>query len=346
MRSSLVLALATGCSEELPPVRWTGASLVYHADPSDTVCGGSFSLQDAYVRQLSDLLQVELDRPIAFSLLGSGALEGFCDSDTAIGCEVESDVYSTDPVHFHELAHAVARRGGVRGTEAFREGFAEALSNGLEPGQPRIPIEPVLRDFAYMDEDYYTAGLFLRFIVERHGFENVGEFLRRTSRDDSFDVVAREFLEVLGEPLTTAMADFDEYPSCPAWSNRLAIVECGLAPSPWQGTSWKAESAVNCSDEDVLGPLVDGTSLVWTTRSLIVDTPGEFIARTEGTVEGDATVRLTRCASCWDALDLTVLPGRQKQVALPAGRYYVTFIKELDKAGILKFHLDTAGSTP
>lgn len=346
MLSSLLLALATACREELPPARWTGASLVYRAEPSDTVCGGSFGLQDAYVRQLSDLLHVELDRPIAFSLLGSGALEGFCDSDTAVGCEVESDVFSTRRVHFHELAHAVARRGGVHGTEAFREGFAEAFSNGVEPGKPRAPIEPVLRDFAYMDEDYYTAGLFLRFIVERHTLENVVVFLRRTSRDDYFSVVEREFLEVLGEPLTTTMADFDDYPSCPAWSNRLAIVECGLTPSPWQGTSWKAESAVNCSDEDVLGPLVDGKSLVWTTRSLVVDTPGEFIARTEGTVDGDATVRLTRCASCWDALDLTVLPGQEKQVALPAGQYYVTFIKELDRDGLLKFHLDTADATP
>lgn len=347
MPTSLVLALATGCGEDLPPLRWTGAALEYRAETSARVCAGSFVLQDAYVRQLSDLLQVDMDSPIVYSFVSSGALEGFCATDDALGCETDSEVYSTRPMHFHELAHAVTRRGHAIGSEAFREGFAEALSNGFEPAKPRVPIEPVLRDFGYLDEDYYTAGLFVRFIVERHGLDGIVSFLQRTSSDDSFDAVEREFVEVLGEPLTVAMAAFDDYPSCPAWSNRLAIVECGLAPVPWQGTSWNFESSVDCSDEDVLGPLVgDGISLVWATRGLVVDTPGDFIARTEGMAEGNATVRLTRCGSCWDALDLTVQPGQAKEVSLPTGQYFVTFIKELDKDGPLEFHLDRAGSTP
>ena len=59
-----------------------------------------------------------------------------------------------------------------------------------------------------------------------------------------------------------------------------------------------------------------------------------------------ATVRLTRCGSCWDVMDFTVFPGEAKQVTLPSGRYYVTFIKEIEKAGTLKFTLDRVVSPP
>ena len=72
----------------------------------------------------------------------------------------------------------------------------------------------------------------------------------------------------------------------------------------------------------------------------MIDVPGDFIARSESAADGDSTVRLTRCGSCWDELDLTVLPGQEKQLMLPEGRYYVTFIKELDQAGSLKFSLE------
>lgn len=327
-------------------MRWTSDVLRYRADPSEVICGGSFDLQAEYVRRLAETFEIELDRPITFSVLSPSALEETCESATASGCEVEGAAYSARPFHFHELAHAVAKRAGIRGTESFGEGLADALDNGFGGIRPKLPIEPVLRDFAYDDDAYYTAGRFVRFVMERHGLEGLVEFLRRTSRGDSFGVVEREFARALGEPLSEAMIAFDEYPVCASWANRLAVFECGVEATPWRGSSWSAKSSVDCSDPDVMGPLVDGRSLVWATRALIVDAPGEFIARTEGEIEGDATVRLTRCGSCWDAIDLTVLPGKQKQVSLTPGRYYVTFIKELEKAGTLNFTLDRMDTPP
>lgn len=340
MRMIGIAAFTVGCNPELPPVRWSGESLVYRAEGSATVCAGSFSVQDDYVRRLADMLQIELERPINYSLLGLDEVESFCEQETVLGCEFDSDVYSTRPMHFHELAHAVARRGGVHGSEAFREGFAEALSNGFEPKKPRVPIEPVLKDFGYLDADYYTAGLFVRFLIERHSLLEVSAFLKRTSKADSFESVSGVFADVFGEPLAVAMGDFEAYPSCAAWTNRLALVECGLEESPWVGSSWEAEVELDCSDDDVVGPLVDGRSLVGSTRALVVDVAGEFVARTQSGVEGDSTVRLTRCGSCWDAFDVTVTPGQEKQLMLSEGRYFVTFIKELDKAGSVRFSLD------
>lgn len=329
-----------GCSPDLPPTRWTGESLVYHAEPSATVCAGSFNFQDQYVRTLADMLKVDLDRPISFSYLSTEVLEDLCEQETILGCEFDGDAYSSRPMHFHELAHAVARRGDIGGSEAFREGFAEVLGNGFEPKNLRVPIEPVLRTFGYLDEDYYTAGLFLRFLMERHGMDEVAAFLKRGSRDDSFEVISGVFADAFGEPLAAAMTDFGDYPSCAAWSNRLALVECGLDPIPWEGDAWQTDSDVKCSDDDVLGPLVDGKSLVWATRGLVLDSPGTFMARTEAVIEGEATARLTRCGSCWDDLDVTVAPGAEKALMLPAGRYYVSLIKELGMSGNLRFSLD------
>lgn len=336
----IVLAVPLGCNEDLPPVRWTGQSLVYHADADADACAGAFVLQDTYVRRLSEMLEVEIDRPVSFSLLSDEELEGVCENETILGCEFDGDAYSARAVHFHELAHAVARRGDIHGSVAFREGFAEALSNGFEPKKLRVPVEPILREFGYLDEDYYTAGLFVRFLMDRHGLPNVSEFLKGTSKEQSFDAVSGVFADVFGEPLAAAINAFDAYPSCTAWSNRLALVECGLEVTPWVGNSWEAEVAVDCSDEDVLGPLVDGKSLVWATRALSIDAPGQFIARTMTTSEGDATVRLTRCGSCWDAFDVTILPDQEKPLDLPQGRYYITFIREFDKPGGLRFSLD------
>lgn len=58
---------------------------------------------------------------------------------------------------------------------------------------------------------------------------------------------------------------------------------------------------------------------------------------------GQATVRLTRCGSCWDESDVTVDPGFQKELNLSAGRYYVTLIKELGASGNMRFSLDRVG---
>lgn len=323
-------------------MRWSGESLVFHADASATACAGSFSLQDDYVRRLAQTLQITLDRPIHFSMLGVDELESVCERDTVLGCEFDGDAYSVRPVHLHELAHAVARRGGIHGSEAFREGFAEALGNGFEPKRLRVPIEPVLRDFGYGDEDYYTAALFLRFLIERHGISMVSEFLKRTGKDDSFASVLATFADILGEPLAVAIDAFAEYPSCSAWTNRLALAECGLTARPWVGDAWEAETALDCDDPDVAGPLVDGRSLVWSVQGLVVDTPGQFLARTQSNVDGDSTVRLTRCGSCWDAYDVTVSPGQEK-LTLSEGRYFVSFIKELDHPGSIHFSLERVG---
>jgi len=69
--------------------------------------------------------------------------------------------------------------------------------------------------------------------------------------------------------------------------------------------------------------------LIWTTRTVEIESDGEYLATVEGDVAGSAGARITRCASCWDSLDAQVNVGQSRPLTLTAGRYFITFIKEV-----------------
>ena len=56
-------------------------------------------------------------------------------------------------------------------------------------------------------------------------------------------------------PLSEAMAAFEGYPTCPEWSNRIAVVECGLPLAEWVDGALDISVDVVCESPDVIGPL-------------------------------------------------------------------------------------------
>lgn len=60
---------------------------------------------------------------------------------------------------------------------------------------------------------FYTAGLFARFLVERHGLEGLVDFLRSTEKYDSFAQFPPVFEDVFGESIDAAASEFESYPS-------------------------------------------------------------------------------------------------------------------------------------
>ena len=58
-----------------------------------------------------------------------------------------------------------------------------------------------------------------------------------------------------GEPLADAIAAFEAYPTCPEWSNRIALYECSRPLQPWRGGVLDVSAEVDCRDPAVFGPL-------------------------------------------------------------------------------------------
>lgn len=337
--AAVLMALWAGvtCTPDFPEPFWTGAWLAYSTTTNAEICEGSWRVQDQYVQRLSQYLGVTVPTPLHFAYIDRSDVDDYCFQDDLDGCEYDGKAYSTRPVLFHELAHAVARESGHEGARAFQEGYAEVFGNGLYGSKERAPVDDVLRAFSQEGPHYYTAGLFIRFLIERHGLDVLLSFMRRTSLEESFASVSSIFEEEFGEPLDAALLAFDEYPSCGMWENRIAVVECGLAVLPWSGDRWEASSAVECNSEDVLGPMLeDDEMLVWTSRGLEVAAAGDYDVDVRGEFAGTAGVRFTRCGSCWDSLDFLVQAGETRTVTLTPGRYYATFIKSLDEDGTLE----------
>lgn len=328
------------CAPDFPDPFWTGAHLAYATTTDVEICEGSWVVQDRYVGLLSDLLGVSLPRPVRFAFIERDERDKFCDDGDLLGCTRDDESYSIYAVQLHELAHAVAIPAGVRGPAAFQEGFAEVFSDGQDSEPNRLPISEVLESFAGDGGSYYTAGLFVRFLIEDYGLEKLLGFMRATDADDGPATQASAFADAYGVTLEQATLDFENYPSCKMWSNRIALFECAAELVPWEDTTWRAASSLACESPDVLGPVPDGDKmLVWETRALDVEADGKYLATAGGSVGGAAAGRLTRCGSCWDSLDEQVKVGEARELELSAGRYYVTLLKEVAEPGVISFTL-------
>ncbi|MBZ5713005.1 hypothetical protein [Nannocystis pusilla] len=334
------LVLLAACRPDLPDVVWTGEYLQYATSTNEPICRGSFHRQDAHVGELSSLLGIDLQQRAYYAYVDPSELDDFCDGVSKSGCAFDRKAFAVQRTNLHELSHVVADFGGFLGPRPFAEGYAEMFGDGGDLQRDRLPLETVLRDFATDNTHYYTAGLFARFLVERHGLEEFIDFLRQAGDyEDSFAQFAPRYEQVFGEPIELAMNDFEDYPSCPELSNRIAVVDCNLPLEPWEGDVITLRASLECSADDVMGPMSDSRDLMLTTRAFEVTKPGTYIAGAGADPDGWGGIRLVKCGSCWDAFELTLEPGEKVYPDLEAGRYYVVFGRSVDDPGQLSLVL-------
>jgi hypothetical protein len=337
-----VAAIVAGCGASPTEPFWVGEFISYGKTIDAEVCGGSWAIQDRHVGELAELIDADITAPIPYTLIGLDDREHFCGQEDVAGCAVEGEAaYSIHRIHMHELAHVVLRHAGVRGPHAFNEGLAEVFGDGLIYTPRRLPIADVVADIeADRGGGYWTAGLFVRFLIEEHGLETLLEFMRRTDRETAPDDYADAFLEVFGTPLEEAYVAFDDYPSCSTLNNRIALTDCTGDAVPWVDGTWSVTSELACDDPEVFGPSSDGDKeLIASSRGLMIDEAGSYRIEVAGSVGGLAGARVNRCGSCWDAFDARVQVGQTDTLELEAGRYYVTLVRELAEAGDVRVTL-------
>lgn len=334
MRLSFLTALFLGslaaCKPDIPEPVWKGTHLYYSTTRSEPVCRGSFYRQEQHVVELARLLGVELSETIQYTWVSDSEIADYCEGMYLRGCAYDDSpyIFSLESFHHHELAHVVANFAGLEGPRAFSEGFAEVFNDGGQRGTERLSINEVLKSFQLDDPNFYTAGLFVRFLIERHGIEALAEFMRST--DPSFDLARYSpiFEDVFGEPLDMAMTEFESYPSCTEMNNRLALVDCRLPVEPWEDQTVTLKANVACDQDDVLGPSAD--NVMFTTRGFQVDQPGNYLFFAS-VPEGWSGFRVVKCGSCSDSFDTTIAPGTMEMHDLTPGRYYVLFGRKTDE---------------
>jgi len=329
--SPFALALALACTPEFPEVTWEGEHLHVAQSASGRVCGGSYAYQDLFVERLAELLGVTLDAPIRYAFVDPEEIQAYCFQDGYGGCYYDDKAYSPVPVLTHELAHAVADRAGWDGPRAFKEGFAEVFGFNSDTDVERLPIRGVIEDFVAGRDHYYTAALFVRFLVERYGLDRFGDFMLATDKDDEFSAIEASFKTHFGEPIDAAFAAFDAYPTCSAWANQAAIVECGMEPPSWDSDSTRITVSLDCGDEGTIGPFGEGSGLMSAARTLEIAEGGVYQMTVTSTSSARNVVRLSHCGSCWEAVDKIIAAGSTRTVELPPGRYFADFIGDVEE---------------
>lgn len=338
----VVLGIAVGCVPSPPEPFWVGRYVTYGATSEGEVCRGSWEVQERYVAEMVELLGVEPMAPIPYTRIDPDDREHYCGREDVGGCAVNGEVaYSVHAIHFHELAHVLAHRVGARGPWAIGEGFAEVFGDGLSSMSRRLPIEDVMADVeADRGGSYYTAGLFVRFLIEEYGLESLLEFMRRTDRGSDPDEYGAAFQAVYAVPIAEAFAAFEAYPSCLMRNNRVALYECAEAPVAWADGRWQVTTALDCDDPTVFGPIHNNEHVfAASNRGLEAPRSGRYEVEVTGSVGGLAGVRINRCGSCWDDYEATVRVGQRGALELEAGRYYVTLVREFAEAGEMRVTL-------
>lgn len=330
------LAAGAACRPEIPEPIFKGKHIHYGTTTNDPVCRGSFVRQEQHAIEMARLLDIELSEVIQYTRATRSEVADYCFHQSNDGCQYEDHddllAFSFRSFSFHEIAHAVAYLGGIRGTRAFEEGFAQLFDDGANGTTKRAAIEEILRNFTPGLVPYQTIGLFSRFLVERYGLPRYIAFMRATDRDDDFDRMSAIFADIFDEPLATAMSEFDAYPSCAEMSNRLAVVDCNLPLEPWDDRNIYLHVDIACDQDDVLGPTPEG--YIYTTRAFEVPKPGVYVFWPNGP-EGFSFFRLLRCGSCWDFVDRGIEIYEPYDVHLRAGRYYLVLGRHIDEPGQL-----------
>ena len=138
---------------------------------------------------------------------------------------------------------------------------------------------------------------------------------------------------------TAAITSFEGYPTCPEWSNRLALYECNLPLTPWTNGHIDLAVDVQCGRPGVFGPLDNESMNIGSLAAFEVESDAVYSIEVSSDVASFAGVRITRCGSCWDELDLGVVAGGSEDSLLPAGRYYATFVAEVSSPGTIELRI-------
>jgi hypothetical protein len=359
---ALTLLLGACDGDVLPPIYEQSEWLVLRSPPDEQICQGTFAAMEADVIALQEnygSTPVIVD----YSWMPDSrySTDQFpCQISTAFGCAASVDIYARTLASTHELVHA-ARRGKLpavleeglatlfdapidadAGVMASREMLLEALEAGtwtLAPDSHGL---------------YERLAHFVSFLFAQYGRETFREFEARVAWEDyAYRPLSQwkaDFETVYAESFDHVWAAYANYPDCAPAQFHLPLTECSnlatapasakLVPAPMHEPGPKATftRSLECSDDEVVGPIVSYDRSMTRSASYVVDIHNLFhdrvrIAWVGETADVDRAI-LTNCGNCWDG-SAAFLSGSQTRTSakLLSGPHALILYRELDAAG-------------
>lgn len=231
------------------------------------LCRGDILRIERAVEHDEAVLGAAVDDPIRMYLYDRG-LTG-CISGAA-GCFIDGEIHTLWQSIDHELVHAVAEPLG-RPSSFWSEGMAVALSGRTQRGSTDVTAN---LDLAPGDLDYYTAGHFVRWLLEEHGEAGIRVIAAGESFSGSY-----------GFEISEAITDYEaDAPwSYPSWN------PCsGDELAPTETDRWQSTIDATCSMQ---GSTTNGSTGTGALRTIIIQTPGTYRLM----LQGGRSVKVTYC---------------------------------------------------
>ena len=323
----LVLAVASACTD--PVVEYEGVHVVLGADPELEPCAGTIPHMDEFIVRLSTefgLVPPTGDDRIRFRWLRqSDYVDAGCPPGS-LGCASGDRVYSWHAPINHELVHAVASSVG-RPRTFFVEGLAHAYEglsrDDLGIGASASQVMPSIA--LNSDGARLTAGVFVAYLVERHGSDRFLRLYEEMPGSASVARIGHLFHEIYSVTLAESITEFETgYEGCRRDEYDAKLIECAAPEIEWDAGRIALFRSLDCEQQDAIGPY-DG-SYLQVFHSIVVPSDGEYEVNVIGDSPDDRSlitprVDLNPCGSCSAGPGISIRAGERARVPLVAGRY-------------------------
>ena len=312
---------ATGVTTDraLPAVVWEGEHLRFATTVGRLPCGDSLEYMDRRVDELTAVLDhpMKPGEKITYYWLPDRMDLSPCpeSGDCADGLAV----FSRTLFHDHEIVHVLLRDLGRSQTFLY-EGMAEAFgrAGGAFTVDRTVAKSEILRSLsANVDPksiSYPLAGLFVRFLVERHGMAAVNRVYIRARHDTDPSQLEEIFQTELESSLDETLDLLVETaPDCYPRQNL-----CTARPVGWSDGVWHCKFGLSCGSPGVL-EIVPGALR----NEALVEIPeaGAYRLTVSRPSVPVKELVMARCG-CRPALH-TVEGGSEATLELERGRYRV-----------------------
>lgn len=316
-----------------------GERILYENSAELHACAGNVGHLDNAVRAFEATLGVQAPTALRYSWLSEADIPHWRyrhEGDAYLGGEaIGLHAWAKDPAEVHEVAHLVA--GGDNVPPFFREGLAVALAETggarglrfLEKSPPDPRGYMTARNAR--DLDYLLAGVFVNFLLMRHGPTKFMGFYRSLSPPFTMKRVRNKFADAFGVPLDEEVGAFTNggAPPCSALVFDLSPVECQGTQVEWaDDTTWSIAADMDCDSSSVFGGDAPGGELWrWRDFTVEVESPGDY--RLSLATPGIDSVRFGACFSCPVSAHETTLSGQsQANLRLSPGTHYIRVLGE------------------
>lgn len=318
----------SGCLPDLESIH--GERILYEHSASAQMCNGTVAYLDRAIPFLERQLGVTAPAQLRYSWLIDSDEISLPSAFTAgtLNWTIGGHTSSYEPALLHEVVHLVA---ASETAPFFGEGVAVAYDSLQPPGygtryRQNIDFDPrrTMAALSPLQVDYAHAGLFVMFLLTRHGPAKFRAFYTRLPHPATMTTIRTAFSSAYGADLDDEVEAFMAGPPrCESDHFMVELSDCS-APliEPYKG-SWSASGRLACDSPTVVGgttPTFGYTSFRQFT--LEIEAAGTYELKSNG--NPDVWVRFGPCFGCvWDERDVWFRMGETRAVDLEAGKHFL-----------------------